>query len=63
MLSIRLRSPRAGIGILIIVIIFMLTLLHLGHPPETVLLIVAGAGAVAVKAARHLAPPAQAREA
>jgi hypothetical protein len=56
MFSIRMRSPRAGIAILIIVIIFTVALLVLGYAPETVLLLVAGAAGVAVTTAQSLAP-------
>ncbi|WP_155127456.1 hypothetical protein [[Actinomadura] parvosata] len=45
-----------GVGVLIIVIVFSVTLLRLGYPPEVALALVAGIVAVAVKAARRLVP-------
>ncbi|WP_157252825.1 hypothetical protein [Nonomuraea typhae] len=57
MLSLRLRPPRAGIGVLILVMRFTAFLLYFGYTPETVLLIVAGATTAATSLTRHLATP------
>jgi hypothetical protein len=54
MFSIRFRLPGAGIGILVIVIVFTVALLRLGYSPEMTLVLVAGAIGAAIKAARYL---------
>ncbi|QFY12134.1 hypothetical protein GBF35_41140 [Nonomuraea phyllanthi] len=56
MFSIRFRFPKGRFSVLIIVIVFTVTLLCLGYEPDAVLMLIAGAMAVGVKAAQCLIP-------
>ncbi|NAS27479.1 hypothetical protein GT755_38160 [Herbidospora sp. NEAU-GS84] len=63
MFSLRFRFPGLRAWLIVIVVIFTMTLLHLGYEPEMALMVVGGAITIAISAIKRLDASSSSRRA